>query len=121
MSWVDSITPKNTEEDKPGLFIQEKRGKLRQVHPAAWNGKVNWKNFLLGHDFLKNLIVFAIIMFVAYGFYQGTHACTEFQEDPCKHLANITNYCNEKFNQDLNLYGFIKDGETNLNALQSYP
>jgi len=93
MSIIDSLTPKNTEEIKPGLFIQKIPKGYRQIYPAAWNGKMNWKNFLWGSGFLKSFIWFVIILIVVYGYYDSTTNCSDFQADPCKYLPNITNYC----------------------------
>lgn len=117
MTLVNTLTPEHTEEIKPGLFIQKTPGGYRQIYPAAWNGQINWKNFLLGPNFIKSLIVFIIILLVCYGYYESTHACDEFQKDPCKYLDNITNYCYNEYN----LGGYIKTGDKNFNALQIDP
>jgi len=96
MSLADFLTPKDTKEVKPGLFIQRHLGKYRQVSPAAWNGKINWANFLFGGKIIKSSITFIIILLLAYGFYTTTKTCREFQENPCKFLPNITTYCMDR-------------------------
>ena len=97
MNLVDILTPVNTEEVKPGLFIQTlstARGKsYRKITPCCWNGKIDWKTTLLGDKPLKYLFIFLTLMLLSYGYWQGTSSCAEFQEDPCKHLPNITEYC----------------------------
>lgn len=93
MSWIEKITPKNTEEIKPNLFIQKTKTGYRQIYPAAWNGKINWYNFLVGKHFWRGLIYIAIILYIAYWWYQDTTYCREFQENPCDYLPNITDYC----------------------------
>ena len=51
MNFTKVLTPSDTEEIKPGLFIQRRGNKYRQISPAAWDGKIIWKN-LLFHDLL---------------------------------------------------------------------
>ena len=77
MSFIDSITPKDTEEIKPGLFIQKKLGKYRQISPAAWDGKINYKNFLLGANPIRNLFWFALLMFLAWSYF---HDVAEYRD-----------------------------------------
>ncbi len=124
MSWIERLTPKNTEELKPGLFIQKSRDGYRQVYPAAWNGEVIWKNFFFGGGWFKPLAFFLIIILLALGYYTTFENCMEFQADPCKFLPNITSYCIGQYQVaglDLNLSrgGNAKRGDTN--PLQSYP
>lgn len=100
MSWlVKTLTPVNTEEVRPGLFIQTSstaRGKsYRQITPCCWDGKIDWKITLFGDKPFKYLFIFLALMLLSYGYYQGTHSCAEFQEDPCKYLDNITDYCSD--------------------------
>ena len=119
MSLADKLTPKNTEEIKPGLFIQKTASGYRSVTPAAWEGKINWKVTLLGSQPLKHLFVFALLMFLAYGYFSGTISCDEFQSDPCKYLPNITSYCNEK-TFGTNPFGILEsdDAKQNTYSLQ---
>ncbi len=81
MNFIKALTPKETEEIKPGLFIQETKKGYRQINPAAWNGKINWKNFLLGKDFLKSLVWFAIILFLAWSYFHDVDVYKEFYEE----------------------------------------
>lgn len=122
MSFIDSLTPKNTEEVKPGLFIQKTSTGYRQIYPAAWDGIINWKNFLWGSGFLKSFMGFAILMLIVFGYYDSTKSCNEFQADPCKYLSNITTYCAEKNLNYNTLYEGDKNaGEENTYSLQGYP
>ncbi len=81
MNLIKALTPKDTEEIKPGLFIQKTHKGYRQVNPAAWDGKINWKNFILGKDFFKSLIWFAIILFLAWSYFHDTSEYREFYEE----------------------------------------
>lgn len=80
MSFIDMITPKETEEVKPGLFIQKKLGKYRHIHPAAWNGKIIWKNFIFGGSY-KHLLWFIIILFIVFGYVNDVGEYKNFYED----------------------------------------
>ena len=124
MGWKESLTPKDTKEVKPGLFIQRWRGGWRQVNPACWNGKVNYRNLVFGGSIFKLLIVFAILLLLSYSYYTTTRGCEEFQSDPCKYLPNITSYCMDIENRDAGLTTFsVSDNgnKTHYNPLQSYP
>lgn len=80
MGIIEILTPKDTEEVKPGLFIQKKGNGYRMVSPAAWNGKLNWKNIILGPNWLRNFIWFAIIMFICWSYVHDNAAYENFYE-----------------------------------------
>ncbi len=94
MNLTKALTPKDTEEIKPGLFIQRRGNNYRQIDPAAWNGKINWKNFLLGQNFLRNFIWFVIIIFLAWSYFYDTKVYRDFYEeviaDPVSFCTNIS-------------------------------
>lgn len=81
MSFTDAITPSNTQEVKPGLFIQKRGNSYRQVHPAAWNGKINWRNLLWGSGFFKGLLWFAILMFIVWSYQNDVGAYKDFYDN----------------------------------------
>ncbi len=81
MNLAKKLTPRDTEEVKPGLFIQRTTKGYKQIHPAAWEGKVNWKNFILGGNFLKSFVWFAILMFLAWSYFQDVGSYQEFYEE----------------------------------------
>jgi hypothetical protein len=123
---ISFLTPKNTEEVKPNLFIQKIRGvkegnspedKYRQITPVAWDGKIiNWTAFWLGANPVKSTLVFLLIIFMAWAYVHDMSARDSFYEkiiyndtfakDVCElHLEenltrvysfNVTHYCNEK-------------------------
>lgn len=90
MSFADRITPKNTEEVKPGLFIQKKYGNYHHIQPAAWNGKIIWKNFLLGANPLRNFIFFMILMFIVFAYTNDVSQYKQFYENVA---GNPHGYC----------------------------
>ena len=92
MSFVDSLTPKDTEEIKPGLFVQNRKGNYRVVNPIAWKGQ--WR---LDKQFgWKNLITIVIVIFVAYTYINETTFCRQLQANPCEMLPEIINYCSSE-------------------------
>ncbi len=93
MNWKKVLTPENTEEIKPGLFIQQrKKGDYNVINPICWNGNYRWnKQFSW-----KNLITILIIAFLAWAYLTETQYSRQLQEDPCELLPNITNYCWER-------------------------
>ncbi len=121
MSFIDSLTPKDTEELKPGLFIRKRGEVYRQINPIAWNGK--WrlnKQFKWG-----NLIMIILVLAIAYSYYTETKFSRDLQENPCGILQNITNFCREKEEAEinLNLLGEVEvnDGEGDTFNIQNYP
>jgi len=102
MNLTKALTPRDTEEVKPGLFIQKTTRGYRQVHPAAWEGKINWKNFLLGQSPMKNFIWFAIILFLAWSYFQDIDSYQEFYEEV---NSNPAEFCSNVNLVDLNTYG----------------
>lgn len=95
MSFQKSIEPKDTEEVKPGIFVQKYRGAYRVVNPISWKGK--WRfNKQFGW---RNLATVLIIGFLAFTYFEETNFCRALEENPCEILPNITNYClNQAFN-----------------------
>ncbi len=89
MDFIRALTPQDTEEIRPGLFIQYKNGKYRQIYPAAWNGKIIWKNLITGGPgFWKTLIWFIIILLIIFSYWHDVHSLREFHQ-------KVTTYKNE--------------------------
>ena len=97
MNWKKILTPKNTEEIRPGLFIQSKPKnpdsvEYRVINPICWNGSYRWnKQFSW-----KSLITIIIIAFLAWSYLTETQYSREPREDPCKILPEIQEYCYER-------------------------
>lgn len=81
MTLADSLTPKNTEELKPGLFIQKTRKGYRQIEPMAWKGKIRTKEQLRTVFSLRTLVFIAIISFIAWSYVNDTRQLVEFYND----------------------------------------
>lgn len=100
MNWKKKLTPKNTEEVRPGLFIQKwfdtkKEGRYRVINPICWKGKYRWrKQFSWG-----NLITIIIILFLVWTYFSATEFCRELQKDPCEILPDIEEFCSVKINE----------------------
>ncbi len=79
--FIKAITPGDTEEVKPGLFIQ-KRGKesYRHIYPGAWDGKIMWKNFLVGGQPIRRFVFFLILMFIVFSYTQDVSTYKGFYE-----------------------------------------
>lgn len=93
MSLIDSLTPKNTEEIKPGLFIKKTGRGYRQVNPMAWMGKYRWQEQKKSIFCFRTLFTIALIIFITWGYYSDTKGCVEFQENPCEYLVEINKFC----------------------------
>lgn len=97
MNWKKRLTPINTEEVRPGLFVQSKPKnpdniEYTVINPICWNGKYRWnKQFSW-----KNLITIIIILFLAWSYFTETQYSRQLQENPCELLPNITAYCFNK-------------------------
>ncbi len=92
MSFIDAMTPKDTEEIKPGFFIQKIAKGYRQVHPLAWSGKFRWKEQLKTIVTLRTMFTFAIIIFVAYAY---IHDVQEYKDFYKNITSNPINFCME--------------------------
>ncbi len=119
--WVKALTPKDTEEVKPGLFIQKKLGRYRQVHPSAWDGKVIKKNLFFGGDFVRSFIFFAILMFIVWSYQHDVQAYQDFylevSGDPLAYCSDVQTAinvpCTEQ-NERLGLCTNFPDGSNQL-------
>jgi len=119
MNLIKILTPKDTEEIKPGLFIQKTKFGYRHITPVAWDGKINWKNFLMGKEFIRSLIWFIILMLIASSYYIDTKNCQEFQSDPCKYLMNLSTYCMNQGGDDDEQYPTsLQDNSKQVNREQ---
>lgn len=114
MNLIKNITPKDTEEIKPGLFVQKKGDSYRQIYPAAWNGKIIWNNFLWGGKPLQTLFLLAIILFLAWSYSHDVEAYKIFYEevksDPVSYCIKINEMISSQNTLQLN-FGKL-DGDT---------
>lgn len=90
MNFIDALTPKNTEEIRPGLFVQKTAKGYKQISPSAWNGEIIWKNFLFGPDALKHFFIFSLLMFIVWSY---QHDVQEYQGFYERMIINPIPFC----------------------------
>ena len=126
MKWKNKIaqvlTPKNTEQVKPNLFIQQLRGdslmvrldktikrnvkihypQYRQVHPVAnypISNRINYHLFLLGANPIKSFLIFIFILFLAYSYVHDINALEDIAIQMNTNITYYELYCKNAFNQ----------------------
>ncbi len=125
MSLKDLLTPENTEEVRPGLFIQAKTKNpdsiiYKVIQPIAWKGE--WR---LKEQFgWRNFFFIILILFITWSYFTETQFSRQLQEDPCELLPNITSYCSAQEGDDP--YNILDHGRGNKTqgynfTLQDYP
>ena len=119
MGIVEALTPKDTEELRPGLFIQKTSKGYRQIKPLAWKGELKIKEQLKTLLNFRTLFTIVLICFIAWSYFEDTQACREFQADPCPLLDSYNEYCGMKIMPTLGSQAF-NGGEQNPGAIQSY-
>ncbi len=92
MTLADSLTPKNTEEIRPNLFVQKKGDTYRQIWPMAWGGKVRWKQQLKTIITLRTIFTLAVVLFLAYSY---THDIQELKDFHSEVMDNPDAWCSE--------------------------
>ena len=124
MNFIDSLTPKDTEEIRPGLFIKKTRKGYRVINPIAWNGKLRTKEQLKTIINLRTIFTIALVIFIAFSYYTDVKNCEAFQSNPCIYLTNLSSYClslGESENQNFFFRGGDQDETRNNNSLQGNP
>ena len=109
---------KNTEEIRPGLFVQLNKGKYKQVKPMVWKGE--WK--LKGQFTWRNLFTMLAIIFVVGTYIYDSVEINKFNEDPfayCEelYLKNPEGNPISVANFDLSLLNFTKENGEITNTL----
>lgn len=92
--FLKAFTPDNTEEVRPGFYIQKKVYKdgtesFKQVHPVVWNDKISWKNFLFGPKFVSTTFWFLLLMILCFAYYHDTKEYRAYYEDTRQNLTEI--------------------------------
>ena len=81
-----TLTPKDTKEIKPNLFIQKTKYGYRQINPMAWNGKLRVREQLRTVFCLRTIFTIALIIFIVWSYMHDTKECRElmeeFEDDP---------------------------------------
>lgn len=93
MALLDSLTPKDTEEIKPGLFVKKTRKGYRVVNPIAWNGKFRTKEQLKTIISARTFLTLAILFFVVYNYYEDNEKLINFynrvHENPIRFCQDV--------------------------------
>lgn len=102
------------EEVKPGLFVkQTKSGKWIKVNPIRIDGKINWKNLIIGESWIMLLIIFLLIC-SAFAYKHDTKLCREIMSHPCNYSVS---HCPDQYYQlymnDLSFFNITRDNLTN--------
>lgn len=106
MTLADMLTPKDTEELKPGFFVQKKGDTYRQIHPIGWNGKIDWIKQLKSIFSLRTFFTIGIILFLVWSYQSDVGQYQEFyldiHENPigfCDNMYEILDkdYCTKEF------------------------
>ena len=89
MNLKKTLTPENTEEVKPNIFLQKKGDGYRVVNPIVWNNE--WR---LKKQFgWRNLLWIMIILFLAWSYLHDIEAYKNFYEevssDPIKFCFDV--------------------------------
>lgn len=92
MSFIDYVTPKDTEEVKPGLFIQKKRGKYRQLQPIAWKGKWRTKEQMRSIFSPRTFVWLGIMLFLVFAYNNDNAQLVEFHNTV---VENPVLFCSE--------------------------
>lgn len=139
---VKILTPKNTDEVKPKLYVQTYnnpdsliarldktvRGhqkeirypKYRQIYPAAWNNRVNWKITILGAKPIKSFFVFLLILFLAWSYWHDVSTSRNFQVQLITNatargeFCSLANFDTSMPSQDSSILDSLKKGVMNI-------
>ncbi len=94
MNWKKTLTPENTEEVRPGIFLQARTKnphsiEYKVINPICWGGEYRWREQFSW----KNLITIIIILFLAWSYTTETSYSRQLAEDPCEILPDIQEFC----------------------------
>lgn len=78
MTIKDSLTPKDTEEIKPNLFIQKKGDKYKVINPFVWNNKIRIKEQLKTIFSLRTILSLALVLFLVWTYFHDVGALRNF-------------------------------------------
>lgn len=78
-SWlIKALTMQDTEEVKPGFFVQTKKGRHRRVYPLVWDGKYQVKEQLRTVFTFRTFFTIGIILFIAWSYQNDVGAYQDF-------------------------------------------
>lgn len=90
---IKGLTMSNTEEVKPGFFIQRKGTKYRRVYPLVWDKQYQIKDQLKTIFSLRTFFTIGLILFIAWSYQHDVQAYQSFyndiQNDPLAFCAEV--------------------------------
>ncbi len=97
MEITKALTPKNTEEIRPGLFIQARPKNpnsivYKQIFPFAWNNKILWKEQLRTVFAFRTLFTIALIIFIAWAYLNNVGVYKQFYDET---ISNPMEFCKD--------------------------
>lgn len=117
MTFVDAVTPKDTEEVKPNIFVQKKGDIYRVVNPIAWNGQMRWKEQSKTFFSLRTFITLVLIIFVVWSYNNDVKQYKEFYVDV---LSNPVGFCDNVY--QVNARPFLSEvNDEDTNTLYNNP
>lgn len=94
MNLIKTLTPVDTEEVKPGLFVQKRKSGWRQIEPLAWDGKMRWKAQIKTVFSFRTFIGIAIIIFIVWAYLHDVQEYKNFHEEV---MTNPVGWCDEVY------------------------
>lgn len=123
MGLIEFLTPKDTEEVRPGLFVKTTLKGYRVMSPLAWNGKLRVKEQLKTVFSLRTIFTIALVLFIAYSYIHDNSALLDFYKDvrgnPQYFCANVEKYFNGANCTQLDrVNGLCMNGEINISSFK---
>ena len=82
----------DTEEVRPGFFIQKKGHRYKRVYPLIWNGQWQVKEQLRTVFTLRTFFTIGLILFLAWAYQHDVQSYQDFYEDV---RSDPIGYCDE--------------------------
>ena len=120
MSFIDAITPKDTEEIKPDLFVQKKRYGYKQINPLAWGGRFRWNEQLRTLISFGTIFRLAIIIFIAWSYFHDVCECLEVNKKLVPMCEEEEELCIKYGFIDRDYKGYEVNNEKVTNPLQDF-
>jgi len=84
---------KDTEEVRPGFFLQKRGEKYKRVYPLIWDGKYQVKEQLGTVFTLRTFFTIGLILFIAWAYQNDVQAYQDFyvevRSDPVAFCAEV--------------------------------
>ncbi len=127
MGLIEALTPKHTEEVRPGCFIQKRKKGYKQIHPIAWEGKIDWGKQIRGILNVRTLFTIAVILFIYFSYLHDYRELKSFYETT---MSDPQLFCLKVATQNIDGSNTIEMAggsevyakkESDTNTLSNYP